>query len=374
MRPAAGLVSTAARTERLGWDELVAGFDWLRDLARCPQDPVFHAEGDVLIHTRLVAEALLAGLEWMERTQEDRETLLWAALLHDVAKPATTRIEGERVTARGHSRRGQIMARRILWELGLPIAQRERICHLITHHQVPLFVLERERPERLVHLISHQTRCDLLAVLARADVDGRSCPDAARLKDNIALFEELAREERCYATPRDFASDHSRFLYFRTADRDASYRAHDDWPGRVTMLSGLPASGKDTWLRQIDGDASVVSLDALREELGIAPDEDQGAVLAAAREQAKVALRAHRPLIWNATNLGRERRRTLIDLFADYRAKVTIIYCETTPAEARRRNRERKSPVPVKAIGRMLDHWEPPDLTEAHEVRIVSSE
>lgn len=365
------LVAAAAANGRLAWDDLVGAFEWLRDLACCPQDPVFHAEGDVLLHTRLVAEALLASGEWQALAHADRQTLLWAALLHDVAKPATTKVDGNRVTARGHSRRGQIMARRILWELGIPFAQRERICHLITHHQVPLYVLERERPERLLHLISHQARCDLLAVLARADVTGRICSDAARLMDNIALFEELALEEACLSVPRAFASDHSRFLYFRTPGRAADYHAFDDWPGRVTMLCGLPASGKDTWLEAHDGDAIVVSLDGLRAELGIAPDDVQGPVLMAARERAKTALRAHRPLIWNATNLGRDRRRALIDLFADYRAKVSMVYCETSAAEARRRNRERPSPVPDKAIARMLDHWEPPDVTEAHELQLV---
>ena len=32
-------------------------YPWLRDLAATPQDPHYHAEGDVLTHTRLVAEA-----------------------------------------------------------------------------------------------------------------------------------------------------------------------------------------------------------------------------------------------------------------------------------------------------------------------------
>lgn len=373
MNGAHDLVAATAVSGRLAWEDLVATFDWLQDLAGCPQDPVFHAEGDVLIHTRLVAEALLASGEWQALARVDRQMLLWAALLHDVAKPATTRVEGNRVTARGHSRRGHIMARRILWETGVPFAQREHICHLITHHQVPLYALERERPERLVHLISHQTRCDLLAVLARADVKGRVCSDAARLMDNIALFEELAREEACLSVPRAFASDHSRFLYFRTPGRDPNYHAFDDWSGRVTMLSGLPASGKDTWLAANADDALVVSLDAMRAELGIAPDDVQGPVLMAARERAKTALRAHRPLIWNATNLGRDRRRALIDLFADYRAKVSMVYCETSPAEALRRNRERPSPVPDRSIARMLDHWEPPDLTEAHALQVVAT-
>ena len=355
-----------------GWPLIEEAFDWFRRLKDCPQDPVFHAEGDVHIHTRMVVEVLLADPAWACLPPPDRQSLFWAALLHDVAKPATTRIEPDgRVVAPGHSRRGQIMARLILSRMGAPFRQREAICHLITHHQVPFFLLEREKPERRAHLISHQTRCDLLAVLASADARGRICPDAARLLDNIALFRELCREEGCLSQPKAFASDHSRFLYFRREDRSADYEAFDDWPGEATLLSGLPGSGKDTWLAAHAGGRQVISLDVLREELDIDPAGAQGPVISAAREQARVLLRAGRPFIWNATNVSRQLRGQLIDLFADYRAKVRIVYLEASVEEAERRNRSRRDPVPAKAIARMTERWETPDLTECHALDVV---
>src|SRR5262245_36079933 len=137
---------------QVDWRAIETAFDWFRSLDNCPQDPIFHAEGDVAIHTRLVVEALLGAAAWPELPASDRATLFWAALLHDVAKPATTRIDPEgRVTAPGHSRRGQIMARRILWRMRVPYAQREQICHLVTHHQRPLYLIERESAERVMH-------------------------------------------------------------------------------------------------------------------------------------------------------------------------------------------------------------------------------
>lgn len=363
---------------QVDWRAIETAFDWFRSLDNCPQDPIFHAEGDVAIHTRLVVEALLGATAWRELPQSDRATLFWAALLHDVAKPATTRIDPEgRVTAPGHSRRGQIMARRILWRMRVPYAQREQICHLVTHHQRPLYLIERESPERLLHEISYQTRCDLLAILAEADVRGRTCPDSDRLLDAIALFREMARALDCLDRPRDFASAHSRFLYFRKPGRSADYAAYDDWPGEATLLCGLPASGKDTWLNtwlaaNARGQA-IIGLDDLREELDFDPGDAQGAVVSAGRERARVALRAGQPLVWNATNLSRDRRRGLIDLFADYRAKVRVVYCEAEEQETLRRNAARERSVPAKAFVRMLDHWEPPDLTECHALDVVLS-
>ena len=366
MTPFTALVPTPENAS-IDWPTIDLAFDWFRRLADCPQDPVFHAEGDVGIHTRMVTEALVADPAWRRCDTQARASLFWAALLHDVAKPACTRVEpGGRVIAPGHSRRGQIMTRRILWRMAAPFRQREEICHLVTHHQMPFYLIERDKPQRRLHAVSLQTRCDLLAILAAADANGRVCADRPRLLDNIELFRALAHEEGCDAQPRHFASAHSRFLYFRKDDRAADYEAYDDWTGHATLLSGLPASGKSTWLAANAADAEVISLDDLRVELEVEPDEPQGPVIAAARERARVALRAGHPVVWNATNLSRDRRQALIDLCAAYRARITIRYFETGEAEAARRIAARERRVPARALDRMLDHWEPPDLTECH--------
>lgn len=358
----------------INWPGIVENFAWFRALSDCPQDPVFHGEGDVGIHTRMVVEALISDPAWAARPFDERQSLFWAALLHDVAKPACTKVTlGGRIGAPGHSKRGEILARHILWRMKVPFEQRELICHLITHHQRPFFLIEKNNADKLVHRISYQTRCDLLGALARADATGRIAGDKNRILENVALFEEMCREAACFNTPKSFASPHSRFLYFRKSGRAVDYEAYDDWENHVTLLSGLPASGKDTWLEAHRGEADVVSLDSLRKEMKIAPDAPQGAVIQEARERARIALRANRPLVWNATNLSRQLRTQLIDLFADYRAKVQIVYIETEEAELYRRNSARARQVPKKALARMLDHWQPPTLDECHALRVISS-
>jgi len=356
----------------IDWQAIDDRFGWFRALKDCPQDPIHHAEGNVHIHATMVCEALVGQPAWRKLDEGDRCLMFWAALLHDVAKPRCTRTEPEgRVRSPGHSRHGQIMARKILWQLGLEYARREMLCHLITHHQLPFFAIDKQDAARRVHLVSHQTRCDRLAMLAEADAQGRICADQDRLLDNIELFRELCRQERCYDAPRRFASDHSRFCYFRTPDRSPDYEAYDDTRSQVTMLSGLPASGKDSFIAAMTGDATIVSLDAIRAELKIDPQDNQGRVVASAKERARQALRTGAPLIWNATNLSREFRQPLLGLFADYNAAVTIVYAETSPSEQARRNNERPDPVPGQVIERMLGRWQPPDLTECHQLKIV---
>ncbi|MGI9410216.1 MAG: AAA family ATPase [Hyphomicrobiaceae bacterium] len=357
---------------KIDWDAIAQHFGWFVRLADCPQDAVHHGEGDVQTHTKMVVEELVESDAWLGLAEEDRRVLFWAALLHDVAKPDTTRLEANgRITAVGHSRRGQLMARQLLWRLESPFAERERICQLVRHHMVPFFLIGRDAPERLAHLISYQTRCDLLAIHAEADARGRIAPDVDRLLDNIALFRELCRGEACFDQPRPFASDHTRFLYFRKKDRSPDYVAYDDWSNTVILMSGMPGSGKDTWVRRSASDCSVVSLDEIRSGLGLSPSDTSGPVISKAREQARRHLRAGEPFVWNATNLSRQLRGSLIDLCAGYGAKVRIVYLETTADELARRNRERSAPVPDKAIERMLWRWEIPDLTECHELDIV---
>lgn len=360
-----------ARSLAIAWDALHE--PWIAPMAACPQDPEWHAEGDVWTHTRMVCESLVAAPEWQALPADDREVLFAAALLHDIAKPATTRIEDGRIRQPGHSPRGAIMVRALLWRMGVPTLVRERIAALVRTHQIPFFLIEEQDPLRRAARISQTVRCDHLELLARADMLGRICRDQQRALDNIALFAELCREQGCSDRPWAFPSDHTRFLYFRTEGRDPRWAAHDDTRCEVVLMSGLPGSGKDHWIAN-NLDLPVISLDAIRDELDHAPTGPQGAVLQAAREQAREHLRRGQAFVWNATNLSRDLRGRLIELCAAYGARVRIVYLDTAYRRAMRQNRERDAQVPVAAIERMTQRWEPPDLTEAHRVDWILQE
>jgi predicted kinase len=354
---------------QVDWAALDEQFPWIPNLAGCPQDPVHHAEGDVWIHTRMVAEAL-AGMEaWRSLPEGERMIVFFAALLHDVAKPACTRREPDgRITSRGHSRRGAILARQILWRWPVPFAIREQMTALVRYHQVPYFLVDRPDAQRLVLEVSQTARCDWLALLAEADVRGRICQDQQRLLDNVALFVESCREENCLSAPRGFLSDHARFLYFRNPQRHPDTPAHADFRAEVAVMSGLPGAGKDSWVRDNLPDWPVVSLDAVREEMEVDPADEQGHVINRAREQAREHLRAGRSFVWNATNLSRQVRGQCLGLLADYRARIRIVYVEVPEERLLRQNRMRQEPVPQVVLDRLLDRWEVPDLTEAHHI------
>lgn len=356
--------------ERVPWDELQV-FDWVRALEGCPQDPIHHAEGNVWIHTRMVLETLLGLPDWRALPAEEQRVVYLACLLHDVAKPATTRAEAGRITAKGHSRAGELLARRLLWELGAPFALREQVCTLVRYHQIPFYLIERDDAQRVAAEISLHTRCDLLALVAEADIRGRVCADMGRVVDNIELFREFCRDEGCYRAPRAFASDHTRVVYFRsdlTGGRHPDVEVYDDTRAEVVVMSGLPGAGKDTYVRNHLAGWPVVSMDALRSELEIDPTEPQGQVVQAARERAKEHLRRGERFVWNATNLSRQRRGPVLQMAADYGARIRVVYVEVPAAVLFAQNRAREAAVPEAAIRRMIERWEIPAKTEAHEV------
>jgi predicted kinase len=268
--------------------------------------------------------------------------------------------------------RGAIMARSLLWGMGMPMEMREQVVNLIRYHQIPFFLIDKANSQRTLFEVSQSARCDLLALVTEADARGRRCDDQSKLLDNIVLFAQYAAEKNCFHHPRQFPSDHSRFLYFRKEDRDPDYLAYDDTICEVAMMSGLPGAGKDYWISENLPDWPVISLDALRREMKVSPTDNQGPVVSRARERAREYLRKKQSFVWNATNISRQIRELSINLFAAYNARVRIIYIEAPEERLYMQNRERDTNVPQEVIRKLTDRWEVPDMTEAHRVDWVA--
>jgi predicted kinase len=364
---------------RVDWPATLAAYPWLGTLGGVPQDPAHHAEGDVLVHTRAVVEALAALPSWRALPPVWRGALFAAALLHDIAKPQCTQVAPDgRISSPGHARAGAVLARQLLWsDEGwggpVPFAAREAVVGLVRLHGLPLWFLDKVDLDRSLFAASYRVPLDRLALLAEADARGRSCADPGDLLARIDLFRDTCRSLGCLDRPRAFPSDHGRVRYFRGLQRDPDYEPWDETWGEVVLLAGLPGAGKDFWLAESLPGLPVVSLDAIRRERGIGPEEPQGSVVRTAKEQAREWLRRRLPFAWNATNLTRHLRDPLIDLFLSYGARVRVVYVDAPPALALRRNRERAQPVPESVILRLADKLEVPDLTEAHRVDTVAA-
>ncbi len=361
----------------LDWEGLRAQFSWIRAMEGVPQHPIFHAEGDVFIHTRRVVEALIELDAWRNLADHERVLLFASALLHDVGKPiCTRRDETGRISSRGHALKGEFIARQILWtgqelETPLPFGPREYIANMVRFHGLPLQFLHWTKPERTIIAASQRVHMDMIALLAEADVKGRICSDADELLERIELFREQCKECTCYDKPRQFADEYSRFVYFQREGRDPDYVAYDDTEFEVVLMAGLPAVGKDTWIHHHLADQPIIALDALRKKLKIAAEDEQGPVIAAAKEQARIWMRKKQAFVWNATNITRMMRQQMVELFLSYNARVRIVYLDAPFNTILQRNRTRQNSVPEHVIYKLLGKLEVPDVTEAHRVEWI---
>ena len=350
------------------------------DMARTEQNPDYHGEVDVLTHTKMVCEALIRDPEYQKGTDREKTVLFLAALFHDIGKIKCTRLEDGSWRSPHHARSGSMKAREILWrDLGFCGTEekqqlREAVCRLVRYHSFPPYAMNDSDPERKLLRIAADgelTRDFSLATLLtleRADILGRICRDTEDSLKKIDHCRGLAEEAGCLHEPFAFADDFSRRAYFKekTARKDQAL-SNDTW-GEIVMLSGLPGTGKDTWIAKNAPDLPMISLDDIRRRLQIRPTEHQGRVIAEAYDIAKEYMRKKQPFVWNATNITPKTRGWQISLFEDFGASVRTVFLETEWHEQLRRNAARRATVPVFAIERMLSKLEPPERAECERV------
>uniref|UniRef100_UPI000A97CADC ATP-binding protein n=1 Tax=Shigella sp. FC1967 TaxID=1898041 RepID=UPI000A97CADC len=171
--------------------------------------------------------------------------------------------------------------------------------------------------------------------------------------DKIELFILYCEELNCWRKSALFPSDDARFHYFYTENStDCNYEPYPEKGSEVTVLCGLPGMGKDTFIRQHCADLPIVSLDELRRQNNIKPDnrDANGWIAQQAKEQARIYLREHKSFVWNATNITRKMRDQLISLFYRYNAKITLVYIEVPYAQWQRQNNARNEAVPAKSF------------------------
>ena len=237
----------ASRGHILAWAE---DQPWSQAMARCQQDEGWHSEGDVWSHTKMVCAELPLLDEWNSLTPHEQTVLIFTALFHDSGKPLTSQVDEitGRITSPKHAVKGEHLARAVLRDLGCDLTAREEIARSVRFHGRPAFLLEKPDPSLEVVSLSWLVSNRLLYLFALADTRGRTTAEMGRPEENLHLWKLVAEENGCFDQPFPFANDHARFLFYRQQHPNLHYVPYESYRSTVTMMSGLPGSGKDSWL------------------------------------------------------------------------------------------------------------------------------
>jgi tRNA nucleotidyltransferase (CCA-adding enzyme) len=156
------------------------------------QDPTWHPEGDVWIHTLHVCDAAATIAERESLDGDERTILLLAALCHDLGKPATTVWSQGRWRSPEHAQAGVPIAEQFLRRIGCPAAIVDVVLPLVAEHLSHLQLPITARSVRRLAVRLGKASIVQLARLIEADLSGRP-PLPARASDELRQLVELAK-------------------------------------------------------------------------------------------------------------------------------------------------------------------------------------
>lgn len=130
-KPSAGL-------HFLAETEWIDHFPEVKAMMGVPQEPEWHPEGDVFVHTCHCCDVLARLPQWQAEDPQSRIAHMLAILAHDFGKPATTQ-EAEkdgrmRIVSPGHEEAGGALAASFLGRMRAPLAIEERVIPLVRNH------------------------------------------------------------------------------------------------------------------------------------------------------------------------------------------------------------------------------------------------
>jgi tRNA nucleotidyltransferase (CCA-adding enzyme) len=149
----------------------------LLPLDKTPQEPDWHPEGDVWVHTLQVVDEAATLREGLGRPRT--LALMLGALCHDLGKPATTRFEDGRIRSRGHEDAGVAPTLALLDRWGIHTLEgydvRAQVVALVADHLKPgeLFKVRDQVGDGAIRRLARRVEPELLARVARADTLGR---------------------------------------------------------------------------------------------------------------------------------------------------------------------------------------------------------
>ncbi len=152
-------------------------FPELQSLVGVPQEPAWHPEGDVDVHTLMVVDEARKLIDELDYPRQ--VTVMLGALAHDFGKPPTTEFVDGRTRSRGHGEAGVEPTLKFLDTLGIFTLDgydvRKKIVELVRYHLKPGEYYKAKSPvgDGAFRRLARKVEPDLLYRVAKADSLGR---------------------------------------------------------------------------------------------------------------------------------------------------------------------------------------------------------
>jgi tRNA nucleotidyltransferase (CCA-adding enzyme) len=153
-------------------------FPELQALVGVPQEPEWHPEGNVDVHTLMVVDEARKLIDDLDRPR--RVAVMLGALAHDLGKPPTTEFVDGRTRSRGHDEAGIEPTLSLLDRLGIfsldGFDVRDQVIQLVKYHLKPGEFYKAKSPvgDGAFRRLARKVEPDLLYRVAKADSLGRN--------------------------------------------------------------------------------------------------------------------------------------------------------------------------------------------------------
>jgi tRNA nucleotidyltransferase (CCA-adding enzyme) len=153
-------------------------FPEIKALVGCPQEPEWHPEGDVWVHTLMVIDEARKRIDDLDRPQQ--VAVMLGAVCHDLGKPPTTAFIDGRIRSIDHEQEGVAPATAVLDRLNVHTMDgfdvRRQVLGMTAHHLKPGMFRQSPSPvtDGAFRRLAQKVDLELLARLAKSDCLGRT--------------------------------------------------------------------------------------------------------------------------------------------------------------------------------------------------------
>ncbi len=163
-------------------------FNILLELEKTKQSPLHHPEGNVWNHVLLVVNQAAK----VRDKSKDRRVFMWAALLHDIGKPSTTRNKKGKITSYDHDKVGENLVVEFLKQFTDDYEFIDKVAKLVRYHMQILFVV-KNLPFAEIEKMVAETDYNEVALLGFCDRMGRTNSNKKTEIENIKKFKNICK-------------------------------------------------------------------------------------------------------------------------------------------------------------------------------------